>query len=275
MSRPITSASDDEGRAPQDHGGEPCSPHPPPGDGDSQTSRRTEGPGRLSKFAVQPELRTELAQMTDEEFIEALRSRLPDRSWTLAHLIELDRRGRELTESDAELHTALEESYGRILETLKGAAEALQQQFTVSLEPLQQQLRETVRSMAPQIDIKSMLPNFDRLVSPAFAQPPKVLIDELATPTAFGSALEASDLAPSTWPSAAPYVSATSAEIIEARQQQLEQAKATLSVAEAALDRLTEIRDEARSPRWFDKVMMVAAVVAAVGAVGAVVVSLV
>lgn len=218
---------------------------------------------------------TQYSHLTDGEFVEELRSRLPDRSWTLAHLIELDRRGREITESDAELHAALEEMYDSILGTMKGATEALRQHFSESLEPLQQQLRETVRLMTPQVDITSMLPNFDHLVSPSFAQPPKGLIDQLAITTASDSALEAIDLAPSTWLSAAPSLSAISDEIIETRQLQIEQANATVSIATTQLERLTEIRDEARSPRWFDWAMLAAAVVAAIGAVGAVVVALV
>ena len=213
--------------------------------------------------------------MTDVEFLEELRARLPDRSWTVAHLIELDRRGRELTETEPELHAALDEVYDSILETMKGAAEALHQQFSESLEPLQQQLRETVSSIMPKIDIESMLPSFDHLVSPAFAQPPSGLTDQLLRATASDTALETASLAPSTWRSVAPSLIAISDEIIETRQQQIVQAQATVSIAATQLERLTQIRDEARSPRWFDWVMIGAAVVAALGAVGAVVVSLV
>lgn len=48
--------------------------------------------------------RTPYAHMSDQEFVEELRSRLPERRWSFAHMIELERRGPEITEGDEELH---------------------------------------------------------------------------------------------------------------------------------------------------------------------------
>lgn len=219
------------------------------------------------------ERETRYSHLSDEEFVDELRSRLPDRSWSMAHMIELERRGLSITENDPELHEALTAAYDKLRASAAKLAKAVEEQFSATLEPLQRQLRETISSMAPKVDLKALLPNLDHLVSPEFARLPESAMPRLSGLADVVPRLEEADFGPgSIGELRGPVASSTTAErILEHRRHELEQA----NVAAAQLERLTEIRDEARSPRWFDWLMLAFTVIAALGAVGAVVIALI
>lgn len=120
------------------------------------------------------ERETPYSDLSDEEFIEELRSRLPQRSWSLNHLTEVERRGRDITEADAELHEALSEQFASIDETM----EQVREHFSATLAPLQESLRETLRSFDFTEQLRETMPNLDRLISPDFAKLPERLAQQ-------------------------------------------------------------------------------------------------
>ncbi len=207
---------------------------------------------------------TKYSDLSDDEFVAELRSRLSMRSWTFAHLIELEQRGLEITEDDAELHAALTEEYDKLRKTMEGVSEAFQKQFAGTLEPLQEQLRETLKSLSPKFDVGHLLPNFDigQLTSPSFRSltyrdfPVEVLEEKVRD--ANESDRPGSDFR------------RHGEELHESRRAQLEMA----NTAAAQLVALEKLVEEAQSRDWFDWLLLVLTAIAAIGALGAVVITL-
>jgi len=211
------------------------------------------------------------AALSDDDFVAELRGRLPERSWTMAHLIELERRGLQVAEDDPELHEALSEEFDRLSEAMQPVAKAIEEQFTTKLRPLQEQLRRTLNSISPQIDLAPLYAGFDidRLVSPDFSSIgyDDLVHDDSATLTPY---LEGTEPLISEGAVEAALVSRGELEL-RSRQAQLE--LATTSAAQlAALEELVKL---AGSRDWFDWLLILLTGVAATGSVVAVVLAVV
>lgn len=206
---------------------------------------------------------TKYSDLSDEEFVAELRSRLPERSWTFSHLIELEQRGLEIAEGDAELHAALTEEYDKLRKSMEGVSDAFRKQFA-GLEPLQEQLRETVKALSPKFDVQHLLPNFDigRLTSPSFRSltyrdfPVEVLEEEVQNTDEFDRL--------------GAHFLRQGEEVHQSRRAQLEMA----NTAAAQLVALEKLVEEAQSRDWFDWLLLVLTAIAAIGALGAVVIAL-
>lgn len=211
------------------------------------------------------------AALSDDEFVADLRGHLPERSWTMAHLIELERRGLEVTEGDPELHEALSEELDRIRKAMEPVAKALQDQFTASLRPLQEQLSRTLTSISPKIDLAPLYAGFDidRLVSADFSSIGYVDLvhDDSATLTPY---LDGTESLMSEGAVEAALVSRGEVEL-QSRRAQLELA----NTSAAQLGALEELVRLAGSRDWFDWLLLVLTAVAATGAIAAVVLAVV
>lgn len=221
---------------------------------------------------------TPFVHMSDEEFVGELKSRLPERSWTFAHFIELERRGLEITEEERELHAALDEEMEKVREVGREVAKKLEAHFADTLRPLQKKLRETMASSVNLSGLKNVVPDVDTLVAPEFLQLPKGMTAGLHSISNSERAVDSTGLAKWDTPSLEfPMVPEPAEHILESRRLALEQANiaaAQLDQLNEIGDRLAQIRNESRSPRQLDWWMLGFTVVAATAAVVAAVVAI-
>jgi hypothetical protein len=215
---------------------------------------------------------TQYVALSDDEFVAELREHLPARSWTIAHLIELERRGLEVAEGDRELHEALTEEFDRIRKVMEPVAKALQERFTAHLQPLQEQLSRTLKTISPKIDLAPLYANFDidRLTSPDFSSLSYV---DLASDAPAISTTPYPEVAESLMPEGSSEAALVSRGELELQSRRAQLELATTSAAQlAALEELVQL---AGSRDWFDWLLLALTALAATGAIAAVFVAVV
>jgi hypothetical protein len=84
------------------------------------------------------------SEFSDDEFYEHLRSSVGGGSWSLAELVEVERRGYEFLDRDPELRIMIEATKERFLESMRGA-----------LKPLTDNIREIGKKLAQDSSAKS------------------------------------------------------------------------------------------------------------------------
>ncbi len=204
-----------------------------------------------------PDRRTRYLEMSDADFVEGLRRGLPDRSWTIGQMVELERRGLGVTESDPELHAALTES----LEAIGAAMEPIIERLTEQLAPLQKVFR-TISAGVPHLSVKLPKLDVERMTLPT-----QEWSDATFRPV--GAGLVPSQAAPTAQSSAGDGIG----QIIEgeasrlAKRAALEEAQLGTATATLAMEGHLDKLVKAHQRDWIFWLMFCFAAVAAVGVV--------
>ncbi len=100
---------------------------------------------------------TPYADMSDEEFLAELRSHLSGESWTLGHWLELERRGLDILDADAELGDAVRAQWERTSSALQEALAPVREQLAEQFKALVPKLAD----LMPSIDYSQFMPKFE------------------------------------------------------------------------------------------------------------------
>ena len=87
----------------------------------------------------------QFSEFSDDEFYEYLKARQNENSWTLAELVEVERRGYRFLDRDPELRNRIEATHERFLESVRSA-----------LRPLTDNIREIGKKLAQDSSSKSL-----------------------------------------------------------------------------------------------------------------------
>lgn len=211
------------------------------------------------------------SRLSDDEFLNELRRHLPDRSWSLAQWVELERRGFDLLENDAELQSAIEQEYAKLSESSKKILEPIQRGVAERLEPLQRHFREIAQSIAPKVNFSRAFPRIDMpaMMSPVYspqvgADPLRYSLREIGgrRPLADSKIVRNDEVLTAL----ASVEKGRLEREAEARRAQLETATAAVSQLKVMED-LREIVARSAKRDWYDWLLILLTAVAAVGAV--------
>jgi hypothetical protein len=224
--------------------------------------------------------RAAYSEMSDDEFLDELRSHQSNDSWTLGHWLERERRGEHFLDSDPGLEAAMRAQSDRVFSAIGEALAPVREQMAAQFKALMPDLS----SLMPDVDYSQFFPQYN-LDLPRF---------------------ELHDLVAADLPSFRPDSIFDSEDTIaslaeiqeerwereeEVRQAQLDTARAAAgqvellrTIEEANQERhrqlvagYEKVADEVRSghqPRWTVWAMLVLTAIAAVASVLAVVISL-
>ena len=187
--------------------------------------------------------------MTDAELRAELRRHLDDRSWTLNHMVELERRGFDCLDPDPELAEAVRAEYDRLGDRLREAFEPIAARWreTLHLSDVGKKLAEQIGSQVAPLTLS----NIDRS---ALTVP---------TPT------EAAWLSPpkaSTVPMTAPIFDELIDQMAEQAAERAETAERSVALQVEQLEVLRDLRTAATKRDGWDIAGIVAAIIAAFAA---------
>jgi len=116
--------------------------------------------------------RTSYSEMSDDEFLDELRSHQSDDSWTLGHWLERERRGEHFLDSDPGLEAAMRAQSDRVFSAIGEVLAPVREQMAAQFKALMPDLS----SLVPDLDYSQFLPRYN-LDLPRFELQDLVAVD--------------------------------------------------------------------------------------------------